>query len=149
MVSTHFFVPLFREAILPLLLAFPMGVNGPPQQLQQRVDLIELNHYFDDSGGHAYDQIIFYEWSPDYRRYHVIAWSLVENDLGRIPVYDRNRDLHVVDWYDRDLKRRRSITSALFRETWSQVDPERANKKLLDEKDRISLLRIDKHQCLR
>ena len=33
-------------------------------QLEQRVDLIELNHFYDDSGRHSYDQIIFYEWAP-------------------------------------------------------------------------------------
>ncbi len=60
--------------------------TGPRcRDVTETVDLIELNHFYDDLGRHAYDQVIFYEWSPDYRRFHVIAWCLVENDLSRMP----------------------------------------------------------------
>ena len=47
------------------------------------VDLIELNHFYDDLGRHAYDQVIFYEWSAEFCRYHVISWCLVEDDRDR------------------------------------------------------------------
>lgn len=149
MVTTQFLLPLLRDVFLPFVVAFPFASVGSQVELNQSVDLIELNHYYDDSGRHAYDQIIFYEWSPDYRRYHVIAWCLVENDLDRMPTYDSHSELHRVSWQDRDLKLRRTVSSKLYRETWSQTDPERANKKLLEEKYRISLLRVDRQQCRR
>ena len=146
MVSTNVLLPLLRDVFLPLILAVPGHSPTSGEELSQRVDLIELNHFYDDLGRHAYDQVIFYEWSLDYRRYHVIAWSLVEDNLARMPTHDHARDVYVVRWYDRDAKMKRSVWSKLFRETWSQVDPERANKKLMDEKYRVSLLRAPSRQ---
>ncbi len=108
------------------------------RDVTETVDLIELNHFYDDLGRHAYDQVIFYEWSPDYRRFHVIAWCLVENDLSRMPTRNPKNGEYVVRWNDRDAKVHRVVRSALYRETWSQVDPERVNKKLLDEKYRTA-----------
>ncbi len=141
MVPINALSPVLRDLLIPLILA--VG-NSPSvgNSLSQRVDLIELNHFFDDLGRHAYDQVIFYEWSPDYRRYHVVAWSLVEDNLERMPSHDHRRDIHIVRWYDRDAKTRRSVWSELYRETWSQTDPERLNKSLMDEKYRVSLLRL-------
>lgn len=141
MVSSSSLWPLICDLVLPLFIAMPGSGTWSSGELSQRVDLIELNHFYDDRGRHAYDQVIFYEWSPDYRRYHVVAWCLVENNLGRMPTRDHDRDAYVVRWYDRDARMQRSVWSPAFRETWSQTDPERANKKLMDEKHRISLLR--------
>jgi hypothetical protein len=148
-VSLHVSVPLLRgwllSAIHSLSLPMILYASGPSptasRELKERVDLIELNHFFDDLGRHAYDQVIFYEWSPDYGRFHVIAWSLVENDLYRMPTRLPGSGDYVVHWYDRDARVKREIRSPLYRETWSQVDPERANKKLIDEKYRACLLR--------
>ncbi|MEZ6137512.1 MAG: hypothetical protein R3C53_21700 [Pirellulaceae bacterium] len=142
MVSTDFFLPLLRDLLVPLILAVPGNALDSRDGVSQRVDLIELNHFYDDLGRHAYDQVIFYEWSPDYRRYHVVAWSLIEDHLSRMPAHDHHRDEYVVRWYDRDARVRRSVWAKLYRETWSQTDPERANKKLMDEKYRVSLLRV-------
>lgn len=139
---TNVFYPLVASTLLPLILAVPSPFSGSGRTIHERVDLIELNHFYDDLGRHQYDQVIFYEWSPDYCRLHVIAWCLVEEDLGRIPRQEPGSREYVVRWFDRDSKIRREVRSKLYRETWSQVDPERANKKLLDEKYRISLLRV-------
>ncbi len=90
------------------------------RDVTETVDLIELNHFYDDLGRHAYDQVIFYEWSPDYRRFHVIAWCLVENDLSRMPTRNPKNGEYVVRWNDRDAKVHRVVRSALYRETWSK-----------------------------
>ena len=126
--------------LLPLLL-MAAGAGGGTTVLRESVDLIELNHFYDDLGRHAYDQVIFYEWSSEHCRYHVIAWCLVEDDTARLPVQLPGGRDTLVRWYDRDVKRFREVRSELYRETWTQTDPERENKKVLDEKDRISLLR--------
>ena len=141
MVTHQVLCSVLRDVLLPLLLAAPGTAAQFELQLKQRVDLIELNHFYDDLGRHSYDQIIFYEWAPDYRRYQVVAWFLVENNLARMPTYNHARRIYVVRWYDRDAKAYRVVQSKMFRETWSQKDPERANKKLIDEKHRISLLK--------
>jgi hypothetical protein len=127
--------------LFPCLLALTGGAGGPESKIVQKVDLIELNHCYDDLGRHCYDQVVFYEWSPDYRRYHVVAWCLVDNGLSRMPSLDRAKNQYVVRWHDRESSRNREIWSSLYRETWSNSDPERANKKLMDEKYRVALLR--------
>ncbi|MBX3420499.1 MAG: hypothetical protein KF752_02975 [Pirellulaceae bacterium] len=127
--------------VAPLLVVLTAGAGGRVQTQVHRVDLVEWNHCYDDLGRHCYDQIVFYEWSPDYRRYHVVAWCLVDNNLSRLPSLDRAKNQYVVRWHDRDTGRSREIWSPLYRETWSNSDPERANKKLMDEKYRVSLLR--------
>lgn len=124
----------------------PLHGAGPSPRAQdevkQRVDLIELNHYYDSQGKHQFDQVIFYEWSPDYRRFHVIAWSLVEGDLKRMPRQMPGSDLTCVTWFDRDAKVHREVQSKLYRETWTQSDPERTNKQWFEEKDRLCLARL-------
>ncbi len=134
--------PLMRSVLFPLMLSVPLSSAGTGRAIHDRVDLIELNHFYDDLGRHQYDQVIFYEWSPDYCRFHVIAWCLVEDDQGRMPKREAGSREYVVRWFDRDSKIQREVRSKLYRETWSQVDPERANKKLIDEKYRVSLLRV-------
>lgn len=136
------FLPLTKGVLLPLLISVSSGSRSSPE-ISENVDLIELNHFYDDLGRHAYDQVIFYEWSPDYTRFHVIAWCLIEKDHGRRPSRDPGRGDYFARWYDREAKTYRVVRSKLFRETWSEVDPERANKQLLEEKYRVSLLRVD------
>ncbi len=142
--------PLMRRIFLPALgwLAIPtlLHAAGPSPnshgEFRERVDLIELNHYYDDLGRLQFDQVIFYEWSPDFRRFHVIAWSLVEGDLRKMPSKVPGNAEYSVKWFDRDSKVQREVRSKLYRETWSQTDPERINKLLIDEKDRLSLAKV-------
>jgi hypothetical protein len=130
-----------QNFLLPSMLSLCSGIVVPQHHQVQKADLIELNHCHDDNGRHCYDQIVFYEWSPDYRRYHVVAWCLVDNGLARMPSFDHAKQTYIVRWFDRESGRNREIWSPLFRETWSNSDPERANKKLMDEKYRVTLLR--------
>ena len=44
-----------------------------------------------------------------------------------------------VEWYDENQKIVRRLNSKLFRESWTQVDPERSDKVQLEEKLRLSL----------
>ena len=142
--------PLLRSIFLPALgwLALPLLLHaagpGPnaQEEFRERVDLIELNHYYDDLGRHQFDQVIFYEWSPDFRRFHVIAWSLVEKDFRKLPSKLAGSGYFSVQWYDRDARVQREVVSRLYRETWTQSDPERTNKMLIDEKDRMSLAKL-------
>jgi hypothetical protein len=109
----------------------------------EEVDLIELNHFHDCLGRHVYDQVIFYEWSAEMQRYHVRAWCLVEDrePVSRRPTRSYSDNRYHVRWYDRDQNLSRRISSQHYRESWTQIDPERANKKLLDERLRTSLVK--------
>jgi hypothetical protein len=123
------------------IFALDSGRSAKPPVEETRVDLMELNHRYDDQGRHCYDQIIFYEWSPDYRRYHVVAWRLLDSTQSKMPSFSHTRNRYEVGMYNRDLIQFHQIWSPMFRETWSTSDPERANKELLDEKYRVALLR--------
>ena len=116
------------------------------QSADENVDLIELNHFFDQQGRLVYDQVIFYELAPETGRFQVRAWCLVEDReyLNRRPVQDQETQLYEVNWFDTDQRLKRKITSRLYRESWTQVDPERSNKKLHDERLRISLIQNPK-----
>lgn len=110
------------------------------------VDLIELNHFYDQRGRLVYDQVIFYERAPETGRFQVRAWCLVEDReyLNRRPVKNYETQLYQVDWFDTDQRLLRKITSRLYRESWTQIDPERANKKIHDERSRIAMIQSPK-----
>ncbi len=60
---------------------------------------------------------------------------------NRRPVKNEQTQLYQVDWYDTDKNIQRKITSRLYRESWSQIDPEVANKKVHPEGLRIGLVK--------
>ncbi len=118
------------------------GWNSGDSLIMERVDLIELNHFYDRQGKHVYDQVIFFERAPDSGRFVVRAWCLVEDreTLSRRPERDLVHGTVQVDWFDSEQKVLRHLTSNLFRESWTQIDPERANKRWLEERNRTSLI---------
>ena len=124
-----------------LILVSFCGITHNQNEVKERVDLIELNHFYDDLCRPAYDQVILYEWSPDHRRFDVIAWALIDN-LEKAPHQLAGSGQWEVRWYDVDHKVFRVVGARLYRETWSQVDPERENKKLMPEKHRVGLMQI-------
>ena len=50
-----------------------------------RVDLIELNHCYDEHGCLVFEQIIFYEWSPHTSHYNVKDWRSLKV-ISQLPV---------------------------------------------------------------
>lgn len=97
--------------------------------------MIELNHYYLD-GEHQFDQVIVYEWSAEYRRFDVRAYWLAEE-----LVYYPRKCAEGYCTARRIEKTRYRVSSKLYRETWTQVDPEHEHKRLMDEECRSSLLR--------
>jgi len=108
---------------------------------RQRVDLIELNHFVDKEGREVFRQILFYDWSPQHRRYIVRAWRLVK-DEAVLPQRRWNPPGYECLWHDDGLLRQ--IHAPAFRETWTQHDPERSNRQLVPEDDRIPLIQPGK-----
>lgn len=111
-----------------LLLTLFLG-SGRHVHKTESVEMVELNHHHDyQTGKHSYDQIIFYEWSHDYTRYHVIAWGIVEKP-EHFPTKDPRG-------YKCDFKGY-TVYATSFRESWTVVDPERQNKKLFPDERRL------------
>ena len=114
--------------------------------VDEYVDLIELNHFYDQLGRPVYDQVIFYERAPETGRFQVRSWCLVEDreSLNRRPIRNHETQLYQVDWFDTDQRLLRKITSRLYRESWTQIDPERVNKRVHDERSRIAMAQSPK-----
>jgi len=108
------------------------------------VDLIEINHYFDDKGRHVLDQIIFYDWSAQQSRYQVRDWRMLKRPT-QIPYRDWRSRTYVAVWHDpHDGEVLRQVIAKAFRETWTQYDPEIVERDYLPKEKRKKLLKFIK-----
>lgn len=107
-----------------------------------QVDLVEINHFYDDQGRLVFDQVIYYDWSADHNRYQVRDWRLLKTPT-QIPLRDWRDGGYVSEW--EDFKQRnglRRVKSKSFRETWTQHDPELVEREFLPQEKRLELTRI-------
>jgi hypothetical protein len=98
-----------------------LGLNPSGNVVEDRVDLIEVNHVYDAKGEHVFDQTIFYEWSRQQGRYQVRAWRLLKAD-SQIPVRNWSRGDFQAVWKDGSVFRR--VRAPIVQESWTQYDPE-------------------------
>lgn len=105
-----------------LILLLAVLSDGAPLRLaQDRVDVVELNHFYDENGRLVFDQVIFWEWCRDSERFQIVAWRLLKTPT-QVPLRDWQRGGYVTIWMD--ASRLRYVRGTAFRESWSQVDPE-------------------------
>ncbi len=99
------------------------------------VDLVEVNHLYDEQGRLLLDQVIFYDWSTQHRRYNVRAWKLVKSQ-SQLPT--RNRaGAFVATWHD-DRTLRQVVATSMV-ESWTQFDPELMERQFLPKDKRVNL----------
>ncbi len=104
--------------------------------INDRVDLVEVNHYHDARGQHVFDQLIFYDWSRQKHRFQVRAWRLIKTE-SQLPRRDYREAAWLVRWHDDGVLREVSATSR--RETWTQYDPELIERENLPQDQRLDL----------
>lgn len=123
--------------LLIALLSIPLNLTT-----HEHVDAIELNHFFDQRGHLVYDQVVFFERTPTTGRFQVRAWCLVDDReaLNRRPEKNDN-GLYECFMVDSNERLTRRIVSRVFRESWTQIDPEREDKKRHAESLRIELVK--------
>jgi hypothetical protein len=102
----------------------------------ERVDLIEVNHFYDDQGRLVFDQLLFYDWSHDDGRYQLRAWRMVKNN-SQLPQRNWQSGGYVATWQDGDVLRK--ISAATTRESWTQYDPELTEREFLPKEKRREL----------
>jgi len=83
------------------------------------VDLVEINHQYDEQGNLVLDQIIWYDWDRAKKKYEVRAWRLLKRP-NQTPIKSGN--FWVAVWNDGPILRQ--VKSRQFRETWTQYDRE-------------------------
>jgi len=132
--------------LLVVILAGGMNAGTKSRVAEESVDLIELNHFHDPCGRHVYDQVIFYQIAPETGQFRVRAWCLVEDreSLSRRPTLDPATGIARVEWWDDQQQILRRLKSPQFRESWTQIDPERQDKTKWDERTRLSLMQCPK-----
>ena len=104
-----------------------------------RVDLVELNHLYDEQGKHVFDQIIFYDWSARSGRYNVCAWRLLKHP-HQVPHWDSKTGRYVALWRDGRLLRK--VQAKTMRESWTQHDPELIERAFLPKEQRRELQKL-------
>ncbi|MBP63638.1 MAG: hypothetical protein CMJ62_19110 [Planctomycetaceae bacterium] len=100
------------------------------------VDLIELNHFYDDRGRLVLDQVIFYDWCVVEARFQVRDWRLLKSP-AQIPRKNWRRGDFFTVWHDGDLLR--EVHAKGIHETWTQYDPELVEREFLPKEKRQKL----------
>lgn len=104
--------------------------------LRDKVDLIEINHFYDEHGRLVFDQEIFWEWSWKDERHNVRAWRLIKVP-EMIPSRDWSTGGYRALWMDgSDM---REVKSDFIRETWEQFDVELLEREFLPKEKRREL----------
>lgn len=104
--------------------------------IRDSVDLMELNHFYDEQGRLVFDQIIFYDWDKENERFQVRAWRMVKSP-NQIPQRDWQNDGYKALWLDNEGLR--LVISKSIRETWTQYDPELVEREFLPKERRRDL----------
>ena len=107
-----------------------------PAFSRQHVDMIELNHYLDQDGREVFRQLVFYDWSPQHKRFHVRAWRLIKKP-SQLPQRRWVPRHYETKWIEDGVLR--TVQSPTMQETWTRRDPERVNRKFLSEDKRVPL----------
>jgi hypothetical protein len=105
---------------------------------RESVDLVEVNHFYDDKGRLVFDQTIFYDWSNQHDReadcrYNIRAWRLIKTS-SQIPLMDWRTGYFRAMWWDGE--QLREVFSRSERETWFQHDVELVERDLFLPKER-------------
>jgi hypothetical protein len=108
-----------------------------------RVDLIEVNHVYDERGRLTFSQIIFYDWSAEDARFQVRAWRMLKTD-SQIPHRDWATNDFVAVWQDDGILR--EVHADTFRESWTQHDPELVEREHLPKEHRRELEHLVKRK---
>jgi hypothetical protein len=118
--------------LLALLL---LSIVPRDDTVRESVDLIELNHTFNENGEPNLDQLIYYHWHRD--RFEVIAWRMLRSPL-MIPYRDHANGGYTAVWVD-DRDTLRVVRSKDFRESWTQYDVELLERNVLPRELRREL----------
>jgi hypothetical protein len=118
-----------------LALALLMDAGKRPAVRELDFSIIEVNHRHDENWRHCYDQVILWDWNPEYRRFDVEAWFLIDQVTG--VSIRRSGDCWLMrKTFGTEVFVIRARTKV---ETWTSFDPESKNKELKNEKFRRGL----------
>tara|TARA_R110002020_G_scaffold4255_7_gene18935 strand:- start:1234 stop:1608 length:375 start_codon:yes stop_codon:yes gene_type:complete len=105
------------------------------------VDLVEVNHVYNDQGKHRFTQLIFYNYQRGYDadvqkrrlRYQVVDWRILK---GRLPMPKGKKYETIFLDYGKIM---RCVIARQYRETWTQYDVEQDERRHLPDRIRKGL----------
>jgi hypothetical protein len=112
----------------------------PKGYVEDHVDVIEHNYFYNAEGGVQLDQYIFLRYSPSLSTYIVIAWR---TNKQFNPPY-KNGKGYLMTFYDARDTTYRKVHAKHIRESHTDYDPEIANHELMEGIKRPDLSRKPK-----
>lgn len=116
-----------------------LGLSPQEDVAREQVDLVEVNHYYDEQGRLVFDQTIFYDWSPENSRYMVRDWRMVKSP-SQLPQRNWHDGGYLAVWQDGEVLRR--VHAQAMRETWTQYDPELVEREYLPKEKRRGFRKV-------
>ncbi len=104
--------------------------------LSDSVDLIEINHCYDENGQLVFDQLLFYDWCAEKGHYDVRDWRLLKSPI-QVPRRNYDSGTYVAVWRDGAIMRK--VHAKTIRESWTQYDPEIMEQEFLAKDKRRAL----------
>ncbi len=129
-----------ENAISFLFLAICLASDPPATAITQHVDLIEINHYYDDAGKSVFDQLIYYNWDQHANRFNVCAWRLIKNP-NQLPVRQPASGKYMSTWHDDKLLL--VVYADRTMESWTQYDPETMERTFFPKENRPDLIKYE------
>ncbi len=123
-----------------MLVAGTLAGPGHREVATDKVDLIEVNFYYDEKGQPVLQQLIFFDWSEADQRYEVRSFRII-HELHQLPRRMHKNGLYVVIWQDQMDNVLRKVYAKSIRQTRTQYDPEMVHRKLLPKEQRRGLSR--------
>ena len=96
------------------------------------VDLVEVNHVYNDQGKHRLTQLIFYNYQRGYDA-EVVDWRILK---GRLPMPKGKKYETIFLDYGKIM---RCVIARQYRETWTQYDVEQDERRHLPDRIRKGL----------
>jgi len=128
--------------MLTTLALLLIGTVNHATVVEDRVSLVEVNHFYDNEARLVFDQLIFWDWHPAEGCYNVAAWRLLKSD-SQLPTYEQG--YYVTLWHDGDTLRR--VKAKQYLESWTTYDPELHNRQFLP-KEKRRLLQKSKYRSM-
>lgn len=107
-----------------------LSIIPHPAAIVDRVDVCEVNHYYDSCGVENFKQIIWWRWNKHRCRHEVYDWRIVK-EPQQLPIAGR------CVWFDSG--ELRAVEARITVETWTQFDPELHNRATLEASKRRGL----------
>ena len=112
------------------------GAHTKSDMLSDSVDLIEINHCYDENGQLVFDQLLFYDWCPVKSHYDVRDWRLLKSPI-QVPRRNHESGTYIAVWRDGPIMRK--VHAKTIRESWTQYDPEILEQEFLAKNERRAL----------